>query len=25
MVAVTDAGFELLTPWPDGTGEYDAP
>src|SRR6202142_4446977 len=25
MVAVTDNGFELLTPWPDGTGEYEAP
>jgi methionyl aminopeptidase len=24
MVAVTDTGFELLTPWPDGTGEYPA-
>ena len=22
MVAVTDTGFELLTPWPEGTGEY---
>lgn len=22
MVAVTDSGFELLTPWPEGTGEY---
>ncbi|MBX8552910.1 type I methionyl aminopeptidase [Pseudomonas cichorii] len=22
MVAVTQTGFELLTPWPDGTGEY---
>jgi methionyl aminopeptidase len=25
MVAVTDDGFELLTPWPGGTGEYAAP
>ncbi len=25
MVAVTDDGFELLTPWPDGTGAYEAP
>jgi methionyl aminopeptidase len=25
MVVVTDDGFELLTPWPDGTGEYAAP
>jgi methionyl aminopeptidase len=24
MVAVTDTGFELLTPWPDGTGDYPA-
>ncbi|QIO05698.1 type I methionyl aminopeptidase [Acinetobacter shaoyimingii] len=24
MVAVTDDGFELLTPWPEGTGEYPA-
>jgi methionyl aminopeptidase len=24
MVAVTDTGFELLTPWPDGTGQYPA-
>jgi methionyl aminopeptidase len=24
MVAVTETGFELLTPWPDGTGEYAA-
>ncbi|WP_093459078.1 type I methionyl aminopeptidase [Pseudomonas sp. NFR16] len=24
MVAVTDSGFELLTPWPDGTGDYPA-
>ncbi|MEJ4044078.1 type I methionyl aminopeptidase [Erwinia sp. SLM-02] len=23
-VAVTDTGFDLLTPWPDGTGEYEA-
>lgn len=22
MVAVTETGFELLTPWPDGTGDY---
>ena len=22
MVAVTEDGFELLTPWPEGTGEY---
>lgn len=22
MVAVTATGFELLTPWPDGTGDY---
>ena len=22
MVAVTDNGFELLTPWPEGTGSY---
>jgi methionyl aminopeptidase len=25
MVTVTVDGFELLTPWPDGTGDYDAP
>jgi methionyl aminopeptidase len=25
MVAVTEDGFELLTPWPDGTGSYAAP
>ncbi|WP_207003034.1 type I methionyl aminopeptidase [Trinickia mobilis] len=25
MVAVTGDGFELLTPWPDGTGAYEAP
>lgn len=25
MVAVTDDGFELLTPWPEGTGAYEAP
>jgi len=25
MVAVTDDGYELLTPWPDGTGSYEAP
>lgn len=24
MVAVTDDGFEVLTPWPDGTGAYPA-
>lgn len=24
MVAVTDTGFEILTPWPEGTGEYAA-
>ncbi|GAO95012.1 methionine aminopeptidase [Pseudomonas syringae pv. actinidiae] len=24
MVAVTATGFELLTPWPDGTGDYPA-
>lgn len=24
MVAVTDHGFEVLTPWPDGTGDYPA-
>lgn len=24
MVAVTDTGFEVLTPWPDGVGEYSA-
>lgn len=24
MVAVTATGFELLTPWPDGTGDYAA-
>ena len=23
-VAVTDNGYDLLTPWPDGTGEYEA-
>ena len=22
MIAVTDTGFELLTPWPEGTGNY---
>jgi methionyl aminopeptidase len=22
MVVVTDDGFELLTPWPNGTGSY---
>ncbi|ACC69843.1 type I methionyl aminopeptidase [Paraburkholderia phymatum] len=25
MVAVTDDSYELLTPWPDGTGRYEAP
>jgi len=25
MVTVTEDGFELLTPWPDGTGSYEAP
>jgi methionyl aminopeptidase len=25
MIAVTDDGYELLTPWPDGTGRYEAP
>ena len=24
MVAVTEDGFELLTPWPEGTGHYSA-
>jgi methionyl aminopeptidase len=24
MVAVTETGFEVLTPWPDGYGEYDS-
>ena len=24
MVAVTDTGFEVLTPWPDGYGDYAA-
>jgi methionyl aminopeptidase len=24
MVAVTESGFEVLTPWPDGYGEYSA-
>lgn len=24
MVAVTETGFELLTPWPEGTGQYPA-
>jgi methionyl aminopeptidase len=24
MVVVTETGFELLTPWPDGTGDYPA-
>ena len=23
-VAVTETGCDLLTPWPDGTGEYEA-
>ena len=22
MVAVTETGYELLTPWPNGTGAY---
>ncbi|HCK28826.1 MAG TPA: type I methionyl aminopeptidase, partial [Acinetobacter ursingii] len=22
MVAVTETGYELLTPWPNGTGSY---
>ncbi|MFB0983575.1 MAG: type I methionyl aminopeptidase, partial [Acinetobacter towneri] len=22
MVAVTDTGFEVLSPWPEGTGSY---
>jgi methionyl aminopeptidase len=22
MVAVTESGFEILTPWPDGYGDY---
>jgi methionyl aminopeptidase len=25
MIAVTEEGYELLTPWPDGTGDYEAP
>ena len=25
MIAVTEEGYELLTPWPDGTGNYEAP
>ncbi|WP_133647793.1 type I methionyl aminopeptidase [Paraburkholderia flava] len=25
MLAVTDDGYELLTPWPDGTGSYASP
>jgi methionyl aminopeptidase len=25
MVAVTDDGYEVLTPWPDGTGAYQMP
>jgi methionyl aminopeptidase len=25
MVAVTETGFEVLTPWPEGTGDYPAP
>ena len=25
MIAVTEDGYELLTPWPDGTGTYEAP
>jgi methionyl aminopeptidase len=24
MVAVTAEGFEILTPWPDGLGDYPA-
>ena len=24
MVAVTKSGFEILTPWPDGYGDYSA-
>lgn len=24
MIAVTETGFEVLTPWPDGTGDYPA-
>jgi len=24
MVAVTATGFEVLTPWPDGLGDYPA-
>ena len=24
MVAVTDTGFEVLTPWPDGYGDFAA-
>jgi methionyl aminopeptidase len=24
MVVVTANGFEVLTPWPDGTGSYEA-
>lgn len=24
MVLVTDTGFELLSPWPEGTGSYPA-
>jgi methionyl aminopeptidase len=24
MVAVTSSGYEVLTPWPDGTGSYAA-
>jgi Methionine aminopeptidase len=24
MVVVTDTGFELLSPWPEGTGAYPA-
>jgi len=23
-IAVTETGFDLLTPWPEGTGEYPA-
>jgi len=25
MVAVTERGYEVLTPWPEGTGDYPAP
>ncbi len=23
-IAVTESGYDLLTPWPEGTGEYEA-